>query len=368
MNRFLCEPNATPNDTSTASQFSQKLVHVSVYLLPAIALIGNSFVIFVVLANAKFNRSSFSVYVKCMAVSDTCVLIFKLLSYLNKESKYYFPLLCTILTFCGEASVLLSVWIIVSITIERTLVVRFPLHTKQFVSVSRARLNVIIIGIFAILFASRLLFIPIDTTLQQTRRCHPTSFQWITYRRINKTITEFAYCYIPLAIVIIGNLSTVCTVKRAVIRRQTMLTSSISQQKRQSDGSEHQLLLMLLMVTFMFVVYFVPYTITSVILRNGLPFHRCFTRQGIEIFVVVHRLSELLKDLNFCTNFMIYCISGRRFRHAFIALFKKYYRRSVYISLILENSRTCSDTHLFKCSEPKHAHLSAQNTIEETQF
>jgi G protein-coupled receptor 139 len=368
MNRFLCEPNSTVYDNSTVSQFSQKLVLTSVYILPVLALAGNSLILVVILNNAQFNRSSFSVYVKSMAISDTFVLIFKLASYLNKESKKYFPSLCTILPFCSEASVLLSVWIIVTITIERTLVVLFPLHKNKFVSTYRARFTVMIIGIVTIIFSIRLLIIPIDTTIQQTKRCHPTSQQWISYRRVNKIITEFAYCYIPLAIVIIGNLLTVCTVKRAVIRRHDMLTNNSYQQKRQSDSSENQLMLMLLIVTLMFIVYFVPYTITSVISRKGLPFHRCFTTEGIKIFFLIHRLSELLKDLNFCTNFIIYCISGGRFRRALIMFLKNVYRRSPLNSQSFENNRNRSDYLLKKYSERRTIHLSAKNTIEESQF
>ena len=368
MNRFLCNRNSSAYDNSTASQFSQNLVLTSVYVLPILALAGNSLILLVIQTNAQFNRSSFSVYVKSMAISDTLVLGFKLASYLNKESKYYFAPLCTILTFCSEASVLLSVWIIVTITIERTLVVLFPLHKKKFVSVSRARFIVIAIGILTILFSIRLLIIPIDTSAEQTKRCHPTSLKWISYRRINKVITEFAYCYIPLAIVIIGNVLTICTVKRAVIRRQEMFTNSIYQNKRQSDANESQLMMMLLMVTLMFIVYFVPYTITNVIQRNGLPFNTCFTVKGIKIFFLTHRFSELLKDLNFCTNFIIYCISGRRFRHAFVVLFKKFYRHSPFNSQSLENSRNRSDYLLKKYSEQKTVPLSVRNTLEESQF
>lgn len=367
MNRFMCELNGTVIDNSPGYQFSTKLGNVSMYLLPILALAGNSLTIFVIIFNSQFNRSSFSVYVKAMAISDTSVLIFKLLSYQNKTSSYYFPSLCTILIFCGEASVLLSIWIIVSITIERTLVVSFPLHKNKFVSTYRARFTVLIIAISAIIFSARVLIIPIDQSDGQKRRCHPLP-SWRVYRRLNITITEFGYCYIPLTIVIIGNFLTICTVKRAVIRRQDMVTNNSSKQKRLMDSNEKQLMLMLLIVTLMFIVYFVPFTITNVISRWGLPFNLCFTQKSFEIYFVIRSLSELLKDLNFCTNFIIYCVSGRRFRYALVLLFKRLHRQSSMNSQNFDSNRNRSDYLLKKYSEQKPNHLSTRNTMEESQF
>ena len=368
MNRFLCEQTQLISNNSTAFQLSQKLVFVSIYALPILGLACNSLVLLVILSDAHFNRSSFSVYVKSMAVSDTLVLIFKFWSYINKETKYYFSSLCTILTFCSEASVLLSVWIIVTITIERTLVILFPLHKKKFVTAYRARFIVLIIASLTILFSIRFLIIPIDTSNNQLKRCHPTSFKWVSYRRINKLITEFGYCYIPLTIVIIGNVLAICAVKRAVIRRRDILTNRSYRQRRRVDANENQFMLMLLIVTIMFIICFVPFTMTSVIARTGLPFGICFTKRMMRNFLLLHRVAELLKDLNFCINFIIYCISGRRFRYALVMLIKRLHGQRSFSSQTLEKNRFLSDYLLKKNVDCRLAPLSTKNTMEESQF
>jgi len=369
MNRFLCELNGTILHNSTRLQFTQKLGDISLYILPILALVGNSITLLVILSNPQFNRLSFSVYIKAMAISDTFVLIFKLISYQNKTYKnFYFSSLCTILVCCSEACALLSIWIIVSITIERTLAVLFPLHKKKFISVYRARFIVLIIGISTVIFSSRVLIIPIDTSIEQKKRCHPVH-GWHYYRRVNKAITEFGYCYIPLTIVIIGNLLTICTVKRAVVQRHDMLRNSTSEQKRQINLNETQLMFMLLIVTLMFIVYFVPFTIIEIIQLWGLPFGICFTQKSFEIYMIIRSLSELLKDLNFCTNFIIYCVSGRRFRYALISLFKRVRRQSSLTSQNFESNRNRSDYLLNKkYCEHRPNHLSTRNTMEESQF
>lgn len=369
MNRFLCHQNSTGIENATDHLFSQRLSIYSVYTLPILALAGNSLTLLVILLNPQLNRSSFSVYVKSMAVSDTLVLLFKFLSYQNKTSKYYHPSLCTLLVFCADTSTLLSVWTIVLITIERTFVVLFPLHIKKFISACRARVLILIISLLTILLSARVLIIPIDRSKTHNYRCLSPS-SWHPYIRLSTTIKEFSYCYIPLTIVIIGNLLTICAVKQAVIRRHDMLTNSSYKEHRQMDSNKNQLMLMLLIVTLMFIVYFVPFTITHVISKSGLPFGLCFKKKSLEIFFIMHALGDLLKDLNFCTNFIIYCVSGKRFRHAFFSLCKLDFHRyqSSFNSRLYDAPKNPREFLFKKNFERRLTPVSGKHTVEESQF
>ncbi len=367
MNRFFCDANGSIFNSSTGYHFSQTLGHISIYMLPILALAGNSLIILVLLTNSNLNRSSFAVYVKSMAVSDTLVLVLKLLSFENKTSKiFYWPSMCTILVYLSEASVLLSVWTIVLITIERTLVVLFPLHIKAFVSAWRARVLITLLALLSLIFSARVLFIKIDVSPGQNRRCHPISEDQ-RYRKLNATITEFAYCFIPLSIVIIGNCVTLNTIKRALYQRNEILTNHTYHQKQQSKTNENQLMLMLLIVTLMFMVYFLPFTIMNIILRWGLPFGLCFTPQYFGNYLIIRSLCELLKDLNFCTNFIIYCISGRQFRYALFSLVHR--RRSqLFSSVRLQDiTKQCSE-RLLQQSTRKTCLLTSKQTFVESQF
>ncbi|CAF4312546.1 unnamed protein product [Rotaria sp. Silwood2] len=273
-----------------------------IHTLPILAVVTNALILLVVLTNSQLNCSSFSVYIKSMAISDTLVLVLKLLSYENKTSQaFYSPSMCTGLIFLSDAIVL------------------FPLRIKKFLSAVRARILIILITILSIIFSTRVLYIPIDISPEQNKRCHPIS-SWQKYRRLNATITEFTVCFIPLTIVIIGYCITLHTAKQVIFRRHRHLTNHVYRGKPKSEANESQLMLMLLIVTIMFTVYFLPFTIINIISKWGLPFDLCFTEESFEIYFIVRSLCEFLKDLNFCTNFIIYCISGRRFRHAFFSL------------------------------------------------
>ncbi|CAF0930811.1 unnamed protein product [Rotaria sordida] len=333
MDRFLCEPNSLVLNSSTAFHFSQTLSYTSIHALPILALVTNSLILLVVLTNSLLNRSPFAVYVKSMAISDTLVLVLKLISFENKTSKaFYWPSMCTVLIFLSDASTLLSVWTIVLITVERTLVVLFPLRIKKFVSVYCAQVLIILVAMLSLIFSTRVLFISIDISPEQKKRCHPIS-NWQNYRQLNATITEFTLCFIPLSIVIIGNCITLYTVKRAAFRRHQNLTNHIYHRQRYSETNENQLILMLLMVTLMFMIYFLPFTIVNVISRWGLPFDLCFTQKSFEIYLIIRSLCEFLKDLNFCTNFIIYCISGYRFRYAFFSLIHRSHRNRLLFNV-----------------------------------
>ncbi|CAF3273573.1 unnamed protein product [Rotaria sp. Silwood2] len=184
--------------------------YMVIHTLPILAVVTNALILLVVLTNSQLNCSSFSVYIKSMAISDTLVLVLKLLSYENKTSQaFYSPSMCTGLIFLSDAT------------------------------------------------------------------------------------------------------------KQAIFRRHRHLTNHVYRGKPKSEPNESQLMLMLLIVTIMFTVYFLPFTIINIISKWGLPFDLCFTEESFEIYFIVRSLCEFLKDLNFCTNFIIYCISGRRFRHAF---------------------------------------------------
>ncbi|CAF1332109.1 unnamed protein product [Adineta steineri] len=365
MNRFLCEPDNLKLNSTTAFHFSQILANISIHTLPILALAGNLLIIIVILTNSQLNRSSFSVYIKTMAVSDTLVLVLKLISFENKTSqKFYSSSMCTILVFLSEASVLLSVWTIVLITIERTLVVLFPIHIKKFVSVYHARILITGIAIISFLFSTRVLFIPID--ISSVQKCQPMP-DWQNYRQLNITITEFTYCYIPLSIVIIGNFITLCAVKRAASQRRQILTNNTYNNKCQMDSNENQLMLMLLIVTLMFMVYFLPFTIANALSRWGLPFGMCFTQRSFEIYLIIRTCCDLLKDLNFCTNFIIYCISGRRFRLALFSLIHRKRKPVFSSSNYLESTKLRSE-RLGRSNTQKIYHFAPKQTYEESQF
>ena len=85
-------------------------------------------------------------------------------------------------------------------------------------------------------------------------------------------------------------------------------------------------------------------------------------------FILTHRFAELLKDLNFCTNFIIYCISGRRFRYALVSLIKRIHGRTSFHSPSMDKNRFRSDYLLKKYCDGKPVPLSTKNTMEESQF
>ncbi|CAF0872644.1 unnamed protein product [Didymodactylos carnosus] len=325
MNRYMCNdtsPNSYLNATAYVIQI--KLVLASIYVLPVISLIGNSLTIIVLQTNQQLNRSSFAVYAKTLAISDTLVLFCKLLSYENKRHQRPFKFLCIAFQFLAESAVLVSVWTVVLITTERAIIVLFPLHIKKFISGYRARVLVILSAVLITISSSRLLVIKMDKNINT--RCQPRQ-EWIRYIEISLRITEFAYIYIPLTIITVGNCLSCWTLRRALNERRSILKSAIYKHKR-LETNENQLIIMLFIVTVMFIFYFMPFTVMRIIPRTGL-FGKCFTSSGFSSYLLIRTLCEFMKDLNFCSHFFIYCISGRSFRNALGSLIREKIMRSL---------------------------------------
>ena len=77
--------------------------------------------------------------------------------------------------------------------LTHSLLDRFPLHIKKFVSASRARILVITIAALIIMFSSRVLIIRIESSDSSNKygiRCLP-KLNWQIYIKVNTTITEF---------------------------------------------------------------------------------------------------------------------------------------------------------------------------------
>ncbi|CAF0854120.1 unnamed protein product [Didymodactylos carnosus] len=283
MNRYLC--NGTLSDSFvnfTTYVINTKLALGSIYILPIISLIGNSLTIIVLHSNHQLNRSSFAIYVKTLAVSDTLVLFYKLFSYENKQRQNPIHFLCTAFQFLTDSTVIVSVWTIVLITIERTLIILFPLHIKKIISGYRARVLVILTIIVVLISSSRLLFIKMDKNINT--RCQPRQ-DWSQYAQLNSTITEFLYMYIPLLVIIIGNCLSFWTLRRALNDRHMMLTSHTYKHKRM-DTNEKQLIIMLFVVTLMFIFYFIPFTLMRIIPRTGFA-GKCFTSNTFSVYLLM---------------------------------------------------------------------------------
>ncbi|XP_020283223.1 FMRFamide receptor-like [Pseudomyrmex gracilis] len=119
-------------------------------LIVLLSLLGNCLSM-CVLFGTKLRYSSPSVYLGVLAISDNCYLG-TLLARQYYRSKHYdnlffdkFPFF--LLNFCS----CLSAWLVIVFTVERYIVIKWPLRRNSFCTVARAKIMIIILTILTIL-------------------------------------------------------------------------------------------------------------------------------------------------------------------------------------------------------------------------
>lgn len=122
--------------------------------------------------------------------------------------------------------------------------------------------------------------------------------------------------FIPFLTILIGNITIVKHIMKALHKRHTMVSSI----KAHSDLSKIiYLTRILLTITFSYMLFTFPYIVYVLVepLTRSLyePIGAAKSAQ-----LLWNLISTILLDINNSTNFLLYCIGGRRFRVVFCSM------------------------------------------------
>ncbi len=133
-------------------EFAQ-ILHV--YMLPIVIIVGvlGNTVSIIVFTITQLKKQCASVHLAALAISDTGFLLTLFINWLswvgvkiaNKQPW------CTLMIYLTYVCSFLSVWIVVAFTVERFIVVCFPLRRRHILRMRRAKAVVSVISVFAIL-------------------------------------------------------------------------------------------------------------------------------------------------------------------------------------------------------------------------
>jgi len=145
-------------------------------------------------------------------------------------------------------------------------------------------------------------------------------------------IDAILYSFLPFAILIILNILIIRDNQRAVKFRASVRRSShnIGCRALEHHHFNHKLTVMLLTISFMFLVTSSPKAILFIVRNDYFVFSG--TRidfQLLAVYLLVSRITDLFTHLTHAMNFLLYCISGQRFRQELKNfLMCRQYRRS----------------------------------------
>lgn len=295
--------------------------------------IGNTLSV-LVLTRKGIRNSTTALYLTFLAVSDLLVLYTGLLrqwlNYLvSYDIRHHSEAACKIHLWLVYTTLDFSAWILMAVTLERVLATWRPMRAKTICS--RVTATVIIIAMLILLLALNSHFVygminkdDVDEAgrVIGVRRCQAVNSRYVDFFiSIWPWIDLGSFCVIPCTVIVVGDFSILCTVIKS--HRRTSSRTSLPRISRssstQSEGHKYSsLTVMLLVLNSAFLITTLPISIYNIGYPHWLPDASQNTIASIEFWWAV---VNMLMYTNNAINFLLYCLSGTRFRREVANMF-----------------------------------------------
>ncbi|XP_017544417.1 probable G-protein coupled receptor 139 isoform X2 [Pygocentrus nattereri] len=253
-------------------------------LLCILGIPANLFTFYMICFRSCGMSDSARIYLSCLALADTCYLVWVILldlclTFLQAQPFWHSSPWCGIINFLQFGTFYCSAWVVVAFTIERFLVLRVTVNMT------------------------------LDGEAVSVPRC---LYREAVYSTVVVWITSFLSSGVPIMLVLLFN---------SLIAHHLLCSSRLfTEEERRTirgcrtRGSVRRTLMLLATVSVAFVVLTLPRFITYCILRTTYN-HKNFNRDDYAIPInVVSDVANMLHNLNSSTNFLLYCMVSRRFR------------------------------------------------------
>ncbi|CAH1797157.1 unnamed protein product [Owenia fusiformis] len=288
-----------------------------------IGLIGNILTI-TVLCATRMRKTTSSLYLTILAISDCMVLICGLgrrwVSYQwGKDIRNQHELACKIHMFLTYTFIDFSAWLLAAVTVDRVITVYMPLHARRISTKKNAAIAIIVTFVVLMGINAQILFTHGNRTIPwnggfYTYPCTYNDGNVFFHNIVWKWIDGAVSSYLPFFILIISNIVIAIQLLRsAEMRKKTMNVS------KQSGDSTASLSIMLITISMVFLVLTGP---VVVYLITWDQWHEDKSHANISKLRLVWACLNMLLYSNYCVNFFMYCLSGKRFRSEMMILFR----------------------------------------------
>ncbi|XP_078575049.1 putative G-protein coupled receptor 139 [Branchiostoma floridae x Branchiostoma japonicum] len=303
----------SPEFLAKAAKFNL-FYNIMTYFILVIGVPGNV-LSFVVMMGPRLRKAPSSLYLAALAVVDTIFLLTSVgLQILHDEDIIHASdVYCKLTKFLVRSSGYLSAWITTAFTVERYIAVCHPMRRSALCTMDKTR-KVLLGMVLVVCSVSCLEF---WAQVERENMCVFRDPQtWLNITIYDMTAGRL----IPTAAVGVINIVIVIRVLQTQKNRQNLSKCAKETEKRQN-----QITVVLFTVSTTFFLLTVPQSVSVVYdlsshggLHGGLQDideDTLFRKQ-----VTNHTLALMFK-LNFSVNFILYCVTGRRFREAFLRIF-----------------------------------------------
>ena len=328
-----CENNFWIYSEYNAAIYLWKIVPPILLLL---GTVGNVLSI-LVLRRPTIRKSVCSMYLVMLAIIDLLVLYTGILrqwilNTFDFDIRATSSAACKIHIWILYSSMDYSAWILIAVTIERVLLLWFPNKMQCVCTKKVAMLVLISIASFLLLVNSHILYGYELSTGKTANHCHYVSKSYLQFWISSwPSIDLVIFCIIPGSFLVVGNILIFVKVliSRRAINRQVSTYSTSSQQRRDSKFSS--MTAMLIAVNCVFLVCNIP-SRAFMIENTSWSFDTC--GHNYAKMSLLWCIFNLLMYVNNSVNFLLYIISGSRFRNEIKEIFKRRKQNHIAAALI----------------------------------
>lgn len=327
---------ATPSEDPSATYVNFRIA-LDVYILVFLCIFGISGNIVSILVLGKDNvvRRTTGFLLQVLAFTDIVYLVLcifiQTLKTIEKFTdwipslKCYFPYIDPFIWPMASIAQTCTVWLVVVVTADRYVAICRPLHAPQYSTMSRMRKAVVLVFVLSVLYnLPRFWERTVDYQLNANN--NTVAYSVKTELRNNR-IYVVAYktlCYffvrffVPLTSLAFFNAQLIKAIKKSYKQRQEMpCAADLRNHHRNREVTRYSLTLVVVVVVFILCAtpdYFLR-------IWQGIhtiwPDYTHFPRKQL---LYVNGISNLFLAINSCTNFVIYCFLGTRFRRILLEM------------------------------------------------
>lgn len=315
-----------PVDDHLGPEFIIKFI-VTPFII-ALGVTGNCVILYVLKQPLTFMSGSMKVYMSAIALTDMLLLITYIptlaadIHSLTDQREYSrFTLEHQIIATVADAGMLVfklsSTWLIVVVSVSRTVVVWLPLRKHGWSQRRKAVIATVTIFLSVISFCvswwitQRICIIQLP---RQPRLAFPAQTSLIRtrfYSFIHTWTSTFLFFILPFSAILTSNVLLICNMWKA--RRAREAASGLSRQASSGTANELQITGLLVAITLVFLVTEGPDSFVRLLDREG---------QWLEMGIggdIVRALSLLSNAI----NFLLYCCCSANFRRAIRGSFRR---------------------------------------------
>ena len=286
--------------------------YTSLFII-VVGMVGNSLTL-IVMTSRHCKKSSFTVYLACLAVVDSVVLLVWPLKYWLLDTFQIdverFPATCKLINLLNYWGQHTSSWLVVALTAERFYCTYFPLKSRI---TRQPRTGLIVVGIILFvlfLFNSHIVYGFTLKSYGHETVCDLKEGLYATFFSIYFSWFEVTVLFLlPAMLIAGGNVATVTK----LFRSRLVLSANIHVSRTNSARNQYVMTVTILISTA-FIVLVGPlagfFVIRPYVFNNKPNHYLPVNRKEMIIDVVCCALAYI----NHSSNFYLYVLSGRQFR------------------------------------------------------